>query len=499
VGEAPIATWDVKRGGSIQDAIAAAEDGDVIRVSQGTYPGVLHVLGRSLALVSRCPRAAVLDGQQLGLPVVTYDGGAAGSLTGFTIQGGVAVDGGGVFISDASPRLVGNHIRSNQATRDGGGIFMTDLAGVVLLEQNTVEGNTAGRHGGALAWSSSQGVNDIVLASNVWVRNTAEEDGGALYLDALGDTRIDDSTFSENRASRGGAAAVSGLLTLERSVLERNEAMLDGGGLWFTRSTVTMTGNQFSDNAAQRGGGAVLADSSELVLDASTFEGNRATDGGGLHLEATGASIKGNDWLGNTADMDGGALFVQGADDVAALVSTGNLFQGNAAAQYGGALILRNSEAALPSVFETDVWTENIAEEGGAMYLSGHAVWLDDVTVTGNEAMRGGGIAGVGWVGQLLESAVSGNRATDAGAGVWLTSSSALRVWSNVFHDNVVSAGGAGGAIWVSSEAVVLGEDDEPWLRQQAPLCGQEVTNDYGELAPNTPDDVMFEDSLACD
>ena len=117
-------TIPVTPGGSIQAAIDASVDGDVVAVAAGTYDEDIDFAGKAIRVVGSGP-STVIRGSGSG-PVATFASGeGSGSvLDSVTVTGGAAVSGGGVYIFAASPRLLRNVIANNSAAARGSGVYL---------------------------------------------------------------------------------------------------------------------------------------------------------------------------------------------------------------------------------------------------------------------------------------------------------------------------------------------------------------------------------------
>ncbi len=149
----------------VQAAIDASFGGDTIIVKPGVYRESINYHHKNLVIASefmtsgdnRTIDATIIESDTAS--VVTFAGFEAGSarLSGFTIRGGNSLDGGGISIVDASPRIDHCVVTANTAEGYGGGIFCGNSRPVIT--NCTVTGNQAGDGGGGLfGWNGSMPV-----------------------------------------------------------------------------------------------------------------------------------------------------------------------------------------------------------------------------------------------------------------------------------------------------------------------------------------------------
>ena len=114
----------VADGQSIQVAIVAAQPGDVVAVAPGTFVEDLDFVGKGIVVRGAGP-TTVIRGTGTG-PVVRFvtGEGPASVLDAVTVTGGVAPQGGGVYVQAASPTIVRTTIVENRAVAQGSGVYI---------------------------------------------------------------------------------------------------------------------------------------------------------------------------------------------------------------------------------------------------------------------------------------------------------------------------------------------------------------------------------------
>jgi len=256
---------------TIQEAIDAAVDGDVVEVAQGTYADDgnrdLDFRGKAITVRSADgPHVTTIDcGGRRGIYFHSAERPDS-VLRGFTIVGGVAPGsqipadnvswisssthpiGGGIFCEFSSPSIIDCVIRECSAEL-GGGIGV--VAGQPTIINCTVEDCRAGGQGSSQSGGRGAGVG-LIRGSNA---------------------ELIDCTISRN-------VAFSNSL---------------GAGLYCWRSQARLTGCDISFNSAPgslKGGGLYAGGSSvSLVLESCIVSNNTADAGGAIYIgSSTGAS-----------------------------------------------------------------------------------------------------------------------------------------------------------------------------------------------------------------
>jgi len=306
---------------TIQSAVDAAGDGDVIKVAGGTYTtvnaygGLAQIVYISKSITIRGgyspafaeppdPQAnpTTLDAQGKGR-VISIIGTIHPTVEGLRITGGDLGRGGvggGIYVVSASALIRNNWIFGNSAFQ-GGGAYLQGSASV--LTGNTIVTNTTP------AWGSGGGLylhqSDALLQGNRVLSNTASY-GGGLYLDRSMAT-IRANTVSFNTADRTGVLAGVASLSPQSPILS------SGGGIVLAYSAATLVGNAITANTTDDEGGGLLVFQSPAILRRNTVIANRARYGGGALLSRSGATLTNNVIADNVADVAGSGLFIEGS------------------------------------------------------------------------------------------------------------------------------------------------------------------------------------------
>ena len=376
--------------GSLREALANANDGDVIDFALA--PGsTIDLTGGQLEINDQVtldgPGAAQLDIDAGGSSRVFYVyPGAPGPVTisGLTITGGDAGEGSGGGIESRNADLTLDEVEiSGNSAGNGGGVEVD--TGTLTVTDSVISGNTALDDGGGI-YVYGRDYNDVITGNDADV-----------YGVSITDTTLSDNTAgSYGNSSGGGASIVSieGPVTLTNVTVQGNAGKYGGGlAIGAVHDDVTITNSTIGGNAEGQGNsgyvgaGAAIGDvSGTTAISGTTFTGNDSSDiGGGLFLaNLYDGTVTGSTISGNTADSVGGGLTVAkyGGESVGALA---RVPVGAAAA----ALAEPN-----PVIVENSVISGNSATLGGgvAAWYGGEVV-LQDSQVTGNDATTGGGVA----------------------------------------------------------------------------------------------------------
>ena len=244
----------------------------------------------------------------------------------------------------------------------------------------------------------------------------------------------------------GGAIANAENLTLDKVVLQNNEATSLGGGLYHNYGTLTIVASMLDNNQALHGGGVYgfFKSIGSLDVNSSTFSNNTATSVGG------GFVFKNVD---NGSDSSG--TFVN------------STFSGNTNSSYGGGLRIRGSLGA-----DTEVTLINTTVTGNSALVAGGVFSYKEATVTLHNTIVAGNT--------ISSSSIS---ATDASGPIGGTA-------ADPSANNLLGFSNSGLGISDGSNGNQTGTTSVALDARLAPL------NYYGGV---TPTHSLYEDSPAID
>jgi hypothetical protein len=227
---------------TIQSAIDASRNGDVIEVSPGTYLENVNFNQREIILKStHGADQTIIDGRRLG-PVVSINrGGRNTGVFGFTIQNGSSTSSaGGINVFFAASTIAENIIQNNEGA-NGNGVFLQSASALVkdnLIRLNRVNpGISGGGGGGGIAVTGNLCFGEFcgnTIDRNVIEYNSAFglRDGGAVYAFSCSALTITNNVMRSNRAphSGGAIATLNGCRThIENNVFVDNVAGFAAG------------------------------------------------------------------------------------------------------------------------------------------------------------------------------------------------------------------------------------------------------------------------------
>jgi hypothetical protein len=276
------------------------------------------------------------------------------------------------------------------------------------------------------------------LVSHVTISGNAAYRGGGIYSSSA--RRLNASIVAHNTSGGGdgGGAWVLGTAALNGGRFERNQCLDSecwGGGL--RTNGLALTGTQLISNTAGMDGGGVWVNGA-ATLNGGLFQGNQCNHnnctGGGLRTESA-LALTGTQFISNTSRSHGGGAFAFGA---AAL--NGGLFQGNQCAQdscMGGGLRANGTLALTGTQFisNTARWRGGGASAAGGAALNGGLFQGNKCT---HGLCLGGGLA-------ALSANITGTEfiGNEAGSSAGAATAQNITVTGARFIGNAAEEGGA--------------------------------------------------------
>ena len=352
---------------TIQAAIDAAADYDVVLVSDGNYTGDgnrdIDFLGKAITVKSENgPNNCIIDcncswGYRRGFYFHNMEGSDS-VLDGFTIINGLYLYGGAIYCEKSSPTITNCIMRGNLAwggggisygydnddgyrvsatvsnctisNNTGGGIY-SRVKGMLTITNCTISDNTGEHVGGIYCDYCSAEINNCTITGNINQRDA----GGGIYcggpsLTVFNSVISDNTTAVEHTVFPcGGGISCRGCLTISNCVINNNTAKgtfdVRGGGIFCDGWKATITNCTISGNSAGYYGGGIYGEGSEATITNCTIAGNSsAYRGGGIYSKYSKATITNCTIAGNSADDIGGAICSIGLPKINNCILWGN-------------------------------------------------------------------------------------------------------------------------------------------------------------------------------
>lgn len=483
---------------TIQNAVNAASNGDVLQVSAGVYFENIVINGKSLTIAgdyqSNCTSTGGgetrIEGS-LGIGSTLDITNGTVELRDLAVAWGINLVGGGIIAQGANITLDNVDVVKNYAWA-AGGIYINATSAVTLTNGSTVNqnaavfdpsgsgggigvegqlygsgsnvvGNCAPNGGGISAYGGYVQLDGVALVVNQAAGGSGKgggiwaNDGAAIYSSAT-------TLIGGNTATSGGGLYLEGGSSLNATetiigfpllFLWRNLADY-GAGIYADSSTVDFSGT-IDLNIAEYSGAGIYATNSTVNLTDATIGGNLASyqgnqlgpsghTGVGLYLaNATQAVLDNTTVVSNTFQ------------------TTGYTYGGGIYVSAGSALTMTNNSRV------EDHLAQNTTDGRGAgIYVNGSTVTLDNSQVVSNTAGAvGGGIRllGTSMLNVLNGASLSYNRSLNGeGGAIAAAGTPDINVSSGIFQHN--RAGTHGGAIYLAAGTLDLnGWWDLRWNR----------------------------------
>jgi predicted outer membrane repeat protein len=382
-----------------------------------------------------------------------------------TLSGGM----GGAVALRSNSILNGDklHFQNNHAQGKGGAVYAEESSSQktcrIRLRDSTLQGNSASFGSGAGGGIYARNSVDVRLERVRFVDNQASTSGGGLFLyDIGGEVVISGSEFRRNKARSGSGGGISAaargadrqvLLKISDTLFKENSASIYGGGLSLGDTIHAVGGLELRNT----------------VFEANTASSSQTGAGGGVYSNLSAESkvlVEGGRFTRNRTEISAGGLYINGAGSVEVI---GTVFEGNEAAgvsnvqdRYGGGLMVARAQSL--RVDGASFCGNRVAHKGASGPDSlGGAVYLQEIATSevggsrfwANRSDGKGGAVAVSDVGSftLVGSTVVANLAEDGG-GVW------LQAGESTIANTVFAYGQTGGSIRAEPFPEVLSHND---------------------------------------
>jgi hypothetical protein len=224
----------------------------------------------------------------------------------------------------------------------------------------------------------------------------------------------------------------------------------NGGGMYNSFSSPTITNSTFANNSAG-GGGGMINDNSSPTITNSTFANNSASSGGGMTNGYESSPIITNVTFTNNRAGGGGGMF---NFDSSSPMITNATFTSNYAGTGGGMYNSFSSPTITNSTFANN---SSISSDGGGMFNeSSSSPIITNSTFTNNSARSGGGMYNVSSCSPIITNSTFTNNSARSGGGMFNNTSSSPTITNSTFTNNSASSGSGGGMANVLSSSPII-------------------------------------------
>ncbi len=317
-----------------------------------------------------------------------------------------------------------------------------------------------------------------------------EENGGAVYVHS-GTATMSGGTIQNASAPLGGAIYVNGgdftlsgtgLITNCHAVAKNGDSNSDlGGAVYVEGGNVKITGGEISNCYANHGGAVYVTGDSTVggnfsmaggTIDGGSIEQN-ATYGGAVYVNGGKFTMESGTLTCNSVPNDGGAVYIKGGTAIIGKEGCNNGSHGHPilsenTAQYGGAIAVSGSN---PIIHCCQMTGNTASENGGAAYVTGGSLTMyngaiGDIGVSkANTAKNGGALYVAGGNFDMYGGTLSNNTALNGG-GVYVDGGNFTMTSGTMSHNTAVErttgaaeAGteGYGGGAYAASGNIYIG------------------------------------------
>jgi hypothetical protein len=274
----------------------------------------------------------------------------ATAFTDFQLGVDAASAGDSVFVARGTYQPAsGQSFSMKEGVKIYGGFAGTETS---LSQRDLKKGDTSflKGNGNTVIYNNNNGLTVAALLDNFTITSGNADNGGGMFNSSSSPT-ITNCIFSGNSANYGGGMYNSeSSPTITNCIFSESTATWGGGGMFNLQSSSILTNCTFSENTANRGGGIYKSSSSSSIITNCIFSGNTASGGGrggGMYNSDLSSTVINCIFSGNTASMGGGMY----NDNFSSLILnlTNCTFSGNTAT-LGGGMVNDNEDSPNPGI-----------------------------------------------------------------------------------------------------------------------------------------------------
>ncbi len=399
----------------IQNAIKGANEGDTIKLS-GTYIGNGSVITISKPLTISGADNTVLDAKGLGGIFYASSDVVFKNLMLIGVKDVEdSSNGGAIYFGSGNCSVLGCDF-VNCSASNGGAIYLRSCNSSVVdcrFINCSANSDSFYDYGGGAIYAGWNYCNASFVNCS-FIDNSAKS-GGAIYFGS-GDCSVVNCRFVNNSASTtstytgynyggyGGAILCSMTnISISHSSFSQNTANRDGGALYLHSSSrdnpyvAIIQDSNFTLNAANNSGGAIYNEF-ELEIESCNFESNSAYSGGAIWSDngyVETEEVTYYDYFGGVSHKE--TIYYKQQFSVA--VSGNCSFINNSAIRYGGAIYMHSDYSAnragiigILDIYEGSEFYDNSAGTGGAISVSEGNCSIAICDFVNNTAQSGGAL-----------------------------------------------------------------------------------------------------------
>ena len=304
---------------TILNGINMVNSDGTVYLEDGIYTGTGNygiTINKNLSIIGQSQTGTIMDAQGLDR-ILTILSGVTVSIQNLTFKNGYASIGGAIYnlgeLTVKSSTFINNTATSLNMAEGGGAI---ENMNKIVINDSIFENNYAPScSGGAIANSGTTNIENSSFSNNI-------SNGGGAVESYAGTLTVKSSIFTNNTStSWGGAIHNDGwdsTLNVSNSTFIGNSAINDAGGAISGRSTMIVTGCNFTNNTANGtgaySGGGAIANSGSLTVNDCSFTSNIASNNGGaIWNYGTSMTVTDCTFINNTA-TNGGAISSNSAE-----------------------------------------------------------------------------------------------------------------------------------------------------------------------------------------